>query len=80
MLYLIMVYESVCVLLQSTLEALRLEEAYHEETLNRACSIEDLGTRTPIESTRLLVDALQINKAKAKALLTSAKQVDILIL
>jgi hypothetical protein len=57
------------------LEALKLEEAYHEEVMNRTCSLEALSTRTIIDATRLLTDELQINKAKAKALITLAKEV-----
>lgn len=52
-----------------------MEEAYHEEKLNRTFSIENLPTRAVIECTRLLVEGLQINKAKAKALVSSAQEV-----
>ena len=55
--------------------ALKVEEAYHEETLNRAHSIMELSTRVVIDCTRLLVDGLQVNKAKAKALVMDARQV-----
>lgn len=57
------------------MDAIKIEEAYHEETLNRAHSIVDLPTRTVIDCTRLLVEGLQVNKAKAKALVMDARQV-----
>ena len=57
------------------MDALKVEEAYHEETLNRAHSIMELSTRVVIDCTRLLVDGLQVNKAKAKALVMDARQV-----
>ena len=60
---------------QSTLDALVLEEAYHEEVLNRTHSLDNLQTRTLIDCTKLLAEGLNINKGKAKALLMNAKEV-----
>lgn len=57
------------------MDALKVEEAYHEETLNRAHSIFELSTKMVIDCTRLLVEGLQVNKAKAKALVMDARQV-----
>jgi hypothetical protein len=55
--------------------ALKVEEAYHEETLNRRHCVEDLSSHTVIECTRLLAAHLQVHKGKAKALVGEAREV-----
>ncbi|KAJ1414289.1 hypothetical protein B484DRAFT_166244 [Ochromonadaceae sp. CCMP2298] len=62
------------VLPTSAMQALLIEETYNEEVLGRAVSLEALSTGTVINCTKLLAEALNINKGKARALVQEARE------